>query len=318
MQRTASTAARIGVWLRRAPGSISVRRWASVLHAWIGVTTVLYLFVLCLSGCVVLFERDLYRLLSPDPLVEPVSVPRLSGAELINISYSRYPEHRVVGVWDKKVSADVIAEIWLEGHNGMHRRLLNPYTGADLGNARPLSLRVLSIIRQGHINLVTGTVGQIVNGLAALVLMLLALSSLLSWMFRKLAPPPIGTAAQSFHRQIGFWVIPFASLWGATGLVLSAPALFGDGTVAWAYALHTGTGGGSLITAVWAAFSLLTSVLLLAGVWAWWRKPAKKLQVQVRFQFLGPPSSSSADDMDFPSGRVIDRAAATKGSDLAR
>ena len=278
MQKTANTAGRIGVCFRRAPEhwSFYARRWASVLHAWIGVTTVLYLFVLCLSGCVVLFERDLYRLLSPDPAVEPLSVPRLSGAELINISFSRYPEHRVVGVWDKKVSADVIAEIWLEDHNGLHRRLVNPYTGDDLGNARPLSLRVLSMIRQSHINLVTGTVGQVVNGLASLVMMLLAVSSLLSWTIRKPAPQPIASAARSLHRQIGFWMIPFASLWGATGLILGAPALFGDGTIEWAYALHTGLGGGRLITALWAASSLLTSVLLVAGAWAWWHKPAKK------------------------------------------
>jgi uncharacterized iron-regulated membrane protein len=278
LQRAANTAGRIVVWFRRAPGhrSFSVRRWASFLHTWIGVTTVLYLFVLCLSGCVVLFERDLYRLLSPDPVVEPVSVPRLSGAELINIAFSRYPEHRVVGVWDKKVSADVIAELWLDGHNGLHRRLLNPYTGADLGNAQPLSLRVLSMVRQSHINLVTGTAGRVVNGLAALVLMLLATSSLLSWIFRKPATRPIGNAARSFHRQIGFWMIPFATLWGATGLILGAPALFGDGTVEWAYALHTGSGGGRLITALWAVSSLLTSILLAAGAWAWWHKPAKK------------------------------------------
>ena len=69
---------------------------------WVGATTVLYLSVVCLSGCIVLFERDLYRWLSPDPAVEPVSVSRLSNAELINITFTRYPEHRVVGVWDKK------------------------------------------------------------------------------------------------------------------------------------------------------------------------------------------------------------------------
>jgi len=246
---------------------------------WIGAATVLYLSVVCLSGCVVLFERDLYRLLSPDPAIEPVSVPRLSGAELINIAFSRYPEHRVVGVWDKKVSADVIAELWLDGGDGLHRRLLNPYTGADLGAAQPLGLRVLSMIRQSHTNLVTGTLGQSVNGVGSLVLMLLAASSLLSWAFRGREPRsrPLRFNVQSLHRHIGFWMLPFAILWGATGLILSAPASLGRGTVEWAYALHTGLGGGSVITAVWAVCSLLMCALLLAGSWAWWRKPAKKL-----------------------------------------
>ena len=180
------------------------------------MTTVLYLFVLCLSGCVVLFERDLSGCSACRPCCGTGIGSTSRGAELINIAFSRYPEHRVVGVWDKKVSADVIAELWLDGRNGLHRRLLNPYTGADLGNAQPLGLRVLSMIHQGHTNLVTGTAGQVLNELGSLVLMLLATSSLLSWMFRKPVPRPIGNATQSFHRQIGFWMIPFASLWGAT------------------------------------------------------------------------------------------------------
>jgi uncharacterized iron-regulated membrane protein len=211
--------------------------------------------------------------------VEPLSVPRLSGAELINITFTRYPEHRVVGVWDKTISADVVAEIWLDGRNGLQRRLLNPYTGADLGAAQPLGLQVLSVIRKTHTRLVTGMFGPVVNGVGSLVLLLLAATSLLSWMFRKREPQsrPIRFNAQSLHRQIGFWMLPFAALWGATGLILSLPASMGDGTVEWAYALHTGIGGGTVITVVWATGSLLTSVLLLAGAWAWWHKPAKKL-----------------------------------------
>jgi uncharacterized iron-regulated membrane protein len=244
---------------------------------WVGATTVLYLSVVCLSGCIVLFERDLYRWLSPDPAVEPVSVSRLSNAELINIAFSRYPEHRVVGVWDKKVSTDVLAEIWLDSHNGLHRRLLNPYTGADLGAAQPPGLRVLSMIRQSHAKLVTGTLGRFVNGFGSLVLMLLAASSLLSWMFRRreTRARPNRLNVRSLHRLIGFWMLPFAMLWGATGLILSAPVSWGGGAVEWAFALHTAMGGGWLITTVWALCSLLTSILLLAGTWAWWRKPAK-------------------------------------------
>ena len=288
MRRTASAAACIDVRAGRTPEHRSwpVRCWARSLHMWIGATTVLYLSVVCLSGCVVLFEQDLYRLLSPDPAVEPVSVPRLSGAELVNIAFSRYPEHRVVGVWDKKVSADVIAELWLDGRDGLHRRLLNPYTGADLGVAQPLSLRVLAMIRQSHTNLVTGTLGHFISGLGSLVLMLLAASSLLSWMSRRREPRsrPNRFNVRSIHRQIGLWMLPFATLWGTTGLILSVPTLLGRGTVEWAYALHTGLGGGWIITGLWAASSLLTSVLLLAGAVlllprasAWWRKPVKTL-----------------------------------------
>jgi uncharacterized iron-regulated membrane protein len=247
---------------------------------WVGAATVLYIFVLCLSGSVALFERDLYRLLSPDPALEPAAVPRLSGGELINIALARYPEHGVVGVWDRKVSADVIAEIWLDGRGELHRRLLNPYTGADLGPAQPASLRILATVRQLHTNLIAGTPGRLINGLGSVMLLLLATSAVVSWIFRRVEPPrspPPKDAISSFHRRVGIWMIPFAALWGLTGIILTGPVLFGDRTVEWAYALHAGVGGGWAAKALLAACALLTSILLLVGAWMWWHKAAKKL-----------------------------------------
>src|SRR4051812_38082385 len=105
------------------------------LHKWVGAAAALYLCLISLSGCVILFEHEFYRLLSPDPAVETTKLPRLSTAALTDIAISRYSEERIVAVWDKKVSADIVAEVWLDGRDGLQRRLLHPYTGADLGPA---------------------------------------------------------------------------------------------------------------------------------------------------------------------------------------
>ena len=247
---------------------------------WVGAAAAVYIFILCLSGCIVLFERDLYRLLSPDPMMEPTTVSRLSGGELINIALSRHPEHSIVGVWDRKVSADVIAEIWLDGRGELHRRLLNPYTGADLGPAQPLSLRILASVRKLHTNLISGTAGRVIDALGSLALVLLAFSASLSWMFRRAEPPGRSAATdtvRSYHRRVGIWLVPFAALWGATGMVLSGPTLFGNGMVEWAYALHAGVGGGWVTKSLWAAGGSLTSILLLAGIWLWWQQAPKKV-----------------------------------------
>ena len=282
MRSTANAAGRAGLQVdpTRKLWLSSIRRLAAFWHMWLGAATVLYILVLCLSGCVVLFERDLYRLLSPDPLMEPAAVPRLSGGELMNIALIRHPEHSVVGVWDRKVSADMIAEIWLDGRGELQRRLLNPYTGADLGPAQPASLRILASVRQLHTNLVTGTSGSLVNALGSLALVLLATSALLSWMARTTESPGCSAATdtvRSYHRRVGIWLVPLAALWGATGLILSCPALFSNATVEWAYALHAGVGGGWVSKIPWAAGGSLTSILLLAGMWMWWHQAAKKV-----------------------------------------
>jgi len=319
----ARTAGRIGARFRRAREAwpASVGRWAVFVHMWSGAAAVLYILALSLSGCVVLFERDLYRLLSPDPSIEPALVQRLSGGELINVALSQYPQYRPVAVWDKKVSADLIAEIWLDGRGGLHRRLLNPYTGADLGAAQPAGLRILASIRQLHTNLLAGKPGRILNGLGSLVLTLLAVSALVGWMVRRaklVERAPESDNIRSFHRRVGIWIVPFAALWGATGVILSGPAQFSDAMFDWAYAVHAAAAGGSVVKTALATCALLMSILVLAGAWTLMGQRGPKPRGPSVSQFFGPPSASSAADMDFPSGSTISRAAATKGSDFAR
>jgi uncharacterized iron-regulated membrane protein len=285
---------------------------------WTGAAAALYLLVLCLTGCIVLFERDLYRLLSPDPALEAALVARLSEGALISIALTRAPEHRPVAVLEKKISADVIVEIWLEGQAGLHRRLLNPYTGADLGAAQPASLRTLAITRQLHTNLMLGNAGRMLNGVAAFLLTFLAASAAVSWIVRRsnrdINRPGMDNV-RSYHRRVGLWTVPLAALFGGTGLILSTPLWFGAGVVEWAYTLHVGVAGGWVAKAALAACALLMSILMLAGIWTWAGQSRRSKRQR---QFFGPPSASSAADIDFPSGSTMTRAAATKGSDFDR
>ena len=322
MQSTANAAGPICV-----DSSETAVDWASTicrraisLHMWLGAATTLYIIVLCLSGCAMLFERDLYRLLSPDPAVEAETGPRLASEELMSIALSRYPEDRIVGLWDKRISRDVIAEVWLDSREGLRQRLLDPYTGADLGTAQPLGLRILAVVRQSHMSPAAGTPGRLINGIGSTALLLLASSALLSRILgRRTRSHPAADAVRSLHRRAGIWLVPLAMVWGATGMILSGPALFGERTLDWAYALHTGSGGGWITKAVWAAFALLTPAVALVGVWTWWRKAATThIGSCWSAQVAGPPSSSSAEERDFPPGSTITRAAATNGSDLAR
>jgi uncharacterized iron-regulated membrane protein len=82
------------------------RTWFALLHVCLGAGSALYLLFVCLSGCAVLFEQELYRFFSPDPAVQASKAPRLSEMELRQIASTRYPEQRLVAIWKRKVSAD--------------------------------------------------------------------------------------------------------------------------------------------------------------------------------------------------------------------
>jgi uncharacterized iron-regulated membrane protein len=261
-----------------------VRRYLFRLHLGLGAAAVVYICFISLSGCVVLFEHELYRYFSPDPgLTSLDRLPRLSAAELMQAALWQYPHDRVVGVWDRKVSADVIAELWLEGEGGLRRRLFNPYSGADLGNAQPFSLQALGFLRHAHINLLGGHLGRVANGIGSLGMLLLALSGAFLWLGNLKRShflskrPAVGPAelARKFHRLTGVWMIMFAAVWGVTGVCFAFPSVVhgfvgtsfgGEAFFEGLYAIHSGSAGGWLTRILWAASGLLTSLLAVTGV----------------------------------------------------
>ena len=271
--------------------------WRSLfrLHLWLGTAIVAYIFVVSLSGCIVLFEHELYRFFSPDPEVASLGRQRLSVAELVQAALAQYPHDRVVGVWDRKVSDDVIAELWLEGEGGLQQRLFHPYSGEDVGNARPFSLQALGFVRDAHMNLLSGRLGRVVNGIGSVAIVLLSLSGAILW-FGKRSRFPYGRPtvdleerARKFHRRAGVWMIIFAAAWGGTGTFFAFPwlvqSLVGTGSTGQAifeglYVVHSGAAGGWPTKAIWATSGVLTSLLALTGVMGW-RRRAPKLLVDV-------------------------------------
>jgi uncharacterized iron-regulated membrane protein len=255
------------------------RRSLLRLHLGVGAAVVVYICLVSLSGCIVLFEQELYGVFSPDPaLTSSDHQRRLSAAELMQAAVWQYPHDRVVGVWDRKVSADVIAELWLEGDGRLRRRLFNPYSGADLGNAQPLSLQALGLVRDAHINLLGGHLGRVANGIGSLLMVLLSLSGAFLWLgnrkrSRFLSRRPateLPERARKLHRRTGVWMIVFAAVWGASGACFAFPSFvpnlvgssFGGEVILEAlYAIHSGSAGGWFTKMLWAASGVLTSLL---------------------------------------------------------
>jgi len=253
---------------------------------------VAYIFVVSLSGCIVLFEHELYGFFSPDPEVVSLGRQRLSVAELMQAALAQYPHDRVVGVWDRKVSADVIAELWLEGEGGLQQRLFHPYSGEDVGNARPFSLQALGFVRDAHMNLLSGRLGRVVNGIGSVAIVLLSLSGAILWLGKRSRLPSgrptvdLKERARKFHRRAGVWMIIFAAVWGVTGTFFAFPwlahSLVGTGAMGEAifeglYVLHSGSAGGWLTKTIWAGSGVLTSLLALTGVMGWRRTAPKPL-----------------------------------------
>lgn len=265
------------------------RRPVRSLHFWLGAVAMLYVMFVSLSGCAIVFEHELYRILLPDPPIAAVQNSLPDWDALRAIISTRYPQDMVVGIWERRLSAGIVAEVWLDGPNGARRRLVHPRTGEDLGEAQPFGLRALESLRRAHVAVLAGNSGRLVNAAGALSLILLSLSGLA--MRRRRTPRPDadprpGRAgadtrrrALAYHSAAGAWACLFGAMWGLTGACFAFPAtlaaLFGpahEAVLEWLYLLHTGAAGGALTRALWTVSALSLPFLAITGMMmAWWR-----------------------------------------------
>jgi uncharacterized iron-regulated membrane protein len=253
------------------------------LHTYIGLIAGVYVLMMSLSGCVLVFYKELYKALEPQPLVV-VNGDRLNRTQLKQAALRAHPNYEVSWIWERSEAAGPV-EIWMANSHSRIERLFDPFSGKEFGAAIPVSIRALNGIKELHGTLASGITGRIVNAVGALGLLCLGVSGasmlgkrLMRRVFRghylRKAP----------HQAAGFWAMPFVMMWGATGMVLAlepfahlikAPA----GLTTISYSLHAGAFPWWPMRAVPVIFGLATTLLFVTGTAAWWKRTRRSGRV---------------------------------------
>jgi len=104
----------------------------------------------------------------------------LTQDELKAAAQRAFPDYQVDQVWKNKNPNQAI-EVWME-RNGKHKqRILDPYTGADLGPSEPAGVRLILWLADLHDNLLYRETGRFINGFGAVFLTLLCLTGAVIW-----------------------------------------------------------------------------------------------------------------------------------------
>src|SRR5215831_2706048 len=119
-------------WKER-PQSVWLRRALFQVHLWSGVGIGLYVFVVSLTGSMVVYRNELYAVAERAPIVLTASGPRLTDADLTTIAARAYPGHTVTGIRDGATAGQPV-RITFKAGPSITQRLFNPYTGEDLGD----------------------------------------------------------------------------------------------------------------------------------------------------------------------------------------
>src|SRR6516165_6500422 len=84
---------------------IALRRRVRRLHFWLGSVALLYIMFVSMSGCAIIFEHELYHLLSPDPPFTLAGGVLPDKGALKFIVAPQYPRDAIIGIWDRRLSA---------------------------------------------------------------------------------------------------------------------------------------------------------------------------------------------------------------------
>ena len=166
-------------WLER-PQGLLLRRVLFQVHLWVGIAFGIYLLVICLTGSILVYRNELYRTFSPIPVIVSGSGTPLDAEAVKSAARRAYPEHEVTDIHTGKTPNHAV-EVTLRRGSDTMRRLLHPFTGADLGNPVPAGYRFTTWMLDLHDNLLAGDTGRAFNGIGALALTLLSLTGVIIW-----------------------------------------------------------------------------------------------------------------------------------------
>jgi uncharacterized iron-regulated membrane protein len=271
------------------------------VHLWTGIGLGLYIVVICLTGSVLVFRRELMRIYVNRPQIgaRPAEQKPLSDDELSSAATRALPGFEVEKVWRGRRSNSPV-DIWVHRGKVKDAHLFDPYTGADLGETRPRGVRVIDWMVSLHDDLLGGMTGRLVNGAASVLVTLLCLTGAIIW-WQGASKWWRGLTVQwrsgwqrinwDLHSAIGFWAFIAVLLWAVSGIYLAFPSPFsavmdwlepgdpnsllprhGDVALEWLAKLHFGRFAGIKTKWTWAILGVIPPVLFITGAVMWWNR----------------------------------------------
>ncbi len=216
----------------RRPQATLTRRALVQVHLWTGVAIGLYVLVISITGAALLFRIDMQRALDPALFPQHRSGALVAPGVVLDSLERAYPAMQIAGI-DAPTDRRPSYLAYVTHGQDFLTVLLDPVDGRVLGTLPERSF--ISTLQKLHFDLLGGGRGRIVNGVGALLLLLLALTGAVIW-WQGVARWPRGlkvNASQSalrvnweLHSATGFWALLFLLMWAMTGLDLAFPQAF--------------------------------------------------------------------------------------------
>lgn len=309
------------------PQGLWVRKAVFQVHLWIGIGVGLYIFLISVSGSLIVYRDELSRAFAHPVVLVAQTSQRMTTEELKQTAQRLYSGYTVTDVPEPKKPDQAVAISMRRGKKSISR-LFDPYTGAELGDASTGGFRLLFWIVDLHDNLLAGTRGRFVNFMGGILLTMLGATGMAIWWpgikyWRRSLTVDWRANFPRFtwnlHGALAIWSVVFILLWGVSGTYLAWPqpfhALldfldpaapfsrnlrFGDRALYWLAYLHFGRFAGWYIKALWTVLGLVPAVLFVTGSLMWWNRVLRR-QVRQWHEVADALASTHAETARAPS-----------------
>jgi len=203
------------------------------LHLWLGISSGLVVFIVALTGSLLVFEEELEPVINRSFHV--VNVPedksRLPLDSLTKIVNNRFPENKISRII---IQPDEGRTIVMGLKNGKKERdilsaAINPYTG-EITGSRNEHDTFFEVVLRLHRYLCLGDTGKLITGISCVMFLIIMITGLVLWWpnrknqkqrFRVKWDASFKRLNWDLHAVFGFYVLPFVFLIALTGLVWS-------------------------------------------------------------------------------------------------
>ena len=198
------------------------------LHLWLGISSGIIVFIIAITGCILVFEQEIKALTSPYLNVEPQNAEKLLPPSKIYDAVSKaLPNKEIHGVWynglDKSIKVDIESDSLI---------YVNPYNGKITGMVDHEDF--FHIIEAGHRHLwLDEEIGKQITAWATVIFFFLLISGLILWFPKKWNKTTVNNSFKikwkaklkrinyDLHNVMGFYALLLALLISFSALMMS-------------------------------------------------------------------------------------------------